>query len=237
MRLSERSLRYQQLYLKLRGGLSYKDYAKRIDEMTYGDPMSMLSRHLARLLDVVQKSNKYYAEILSHGDGLESLPILTKEIIRRHFHDLQSIPMSPTVYRNSSGGSTGQPITLIQDANYTSWSNATQGYYFRELLGVEMNTVKNVWLWGSERDSLHLREHRIRGQIANFLCNKFSSTPSMQMTEDGSSTLRLFGDTVRTTWLATPDLSTRWRVLRANTMCHCIGPYSFIRPPRCLPTS
>ena len=171
MRLSERSLRYQ-LYLKLRGGLSYKDYAKRIDEMTYGDPMSMLSRHLARLLDVVQKSNKYYAEILSYGDGLKSLPILTKEIIRRHFHDLQSIPMSPTVYRNSSGGSTGRPITLIQDANYTSWSNATQGYYFRELLGVEMNTVKNVWLWGSERDSLHLREHRFHGQVVNFLCNK-----------------------------------------------------------------
>ena len=41
---------------------------------------------------------------------------------------------------------------LTQDATYSSWLNATQGYYFREFLGVEMNDVKNIWLWGSERD-------------------------------------------------------------------------------------
>ena len=171
MRLSERAWRYR-LYLLLRGRRFYRDYTKRINEMAYGNPLSISSECLTQLLTFVQAHNNYYTGLLSHSDGLDSLPVLTKEIIRRRFEDLQSIPQGANAYRNSSGGSTGRPVTLIQDANYASWSNATQGYYFREFLGVEMNTVKNVWLWGSERDSLQLRELRIRGRIANLLSNK-----------------------------------------------------------------
>ena len=172
MRLSERAWRYR-LYLLLRGRRLYRDYNKRINEMAYGDPLSISSYHLDKLIGFVREHNRYYSELLSsHDGGIEALPILTKDAIRRSFEDLQSVPQGASAYRNSSGGSTGRPVTLIQDANYTSWANATQGYYFRELLGVEMNTVKNVWLWGSERDSLQLRERHVLGRIANFLSNK-----------------------------------------------------------------
>ena len=172
MRLSERAWRYR-LYILLRGGRFYRDYIKRINEIAYGDPLSISSNHLDKLIAFVREHNRYYSELLScHGDGIEALPILTKDVIRRRFDDLQSVPQGANVYRNSSGGSTGRPVTLIQDTNYSSWSNATQGYYFREFLGVEMNTVKNVWLWGSERDSLQLRERRVRGRIAHFLSSK-----------------------------------------------------------------
>ena len=171
MQFSERAWRYR-LYLLLRGRRFYKDYAKLIDDMAYGDPLSISARHLARLLAFVQEYNKYYSGLLPRDCGLRSLPILTKEIARRHFEDLQSVPQGAVTYRNSSGGSTGRPVTLIQDANYASWLNATQGYYFREFLGVEMNTVKNIWLWGSERDSLRIRDRRIRSRVASFLSNK-----------------------------------------------------------------
>ena len=171
MLLSERAWRYR-LYLWLRGQRLYKDYSKRINEMTACDPLSLSSEYLDRLLDFVREHNNYYSRLLSHGDGLEALPLLTKEIIRQSFEDLQSVPQAQLTYRNSSGGSTGRPVTLIQDSDYASWSNATQGYYFRELLGVEMNTVKNVWLWGSERDSLQLKERNIRGKIGHLLSNK-----------------------------------------------------------------
>ena len=160
------------MYLLLRGRRLYRDYTKRIDEMTLGDPLSVSSEYLARLLAFVKRHNEYYSHLLSHGDGIESLPILTKDVIRQRFEDLQSFPKGPDPYINSSGGSTGRPVTLIQDANYASWSNATQGYYFREFLGVEMNTVKNVWLWGSERDSLRLTRRPIRSRVASFLSSK-----------------------------------------------------------------
>ena len=140
--------------------------------MACADPLSMSQDHLAKLLTFLREYNRYYSQFLSYGEGLDTLPILTKEIVRERFDDLRSIPSGPSAYKNSSGGSTGRPVTLIQDANYSSWLNATQGYYFREFLGVEMNTVKNVWLWGSERDSLHLREHRIRSRVGAFLSNK-----------------------------------------------------------------
>ena len=170
MRLSERTWRYR-LYLLLRGRRFYKDYAKRIDEMVRGDPLVMSSKHLRNLLLFVQEHNAHYSGLLGNGQ-LESLPILTKEKIRQHFDELQSKLQGPSTYRNSSGGSTGRPTTLIQDANYASWLNATHGYYFREFLGIEMNTVKNVWLWGSERDTLQLRDRNILGRAAHFLSNK-----------------------------------------------------------------
>ena len=113
-----------------------------------------------------------YAGLLSNGDALRSLHILTKEVIRRRFDDLLSSPQPAGTFRNSSGGSTGRPVTFIQDANYASWTNATQGYYFREFLGVEMNSVRNVWLWGSERDSLRLKERRIRSHLSLFMRNQ-----------------------------------------------------------------
>ena len=171
MLLSERAWRYR-LYILLRGRRFYRNYTKRIREMSLGDPHSSSSEHLSRLLAFVREHNEYYSQGLSQGGDMESLPILTKDIIRQRFKSLQSVPLGPNAYKNSSGGSTGRPVTVIQDGHYLSWSNATKGYYFREFLGVEMNTVKNVWLWGSERDSLQLRERGIRNRIEHFLSNK-----------------------------------------------------------------
>ncbi len=171
MQLSERAWRYQ-LYLLLRRRRFYKGYTKRINQMANGNPILMSCDHLTRLLAFVKEHNRYYSEFLSNGRRLKSLPVLTKETMRRCFGELQSVPHGPSPYRNSSGGSTGRPVTFIQDANYSSWLNATQGYYFREFLGVEMNTVRNVWLWGSERDSLQSRDRYLRTKAANFLSNK-----------------------------------------------------------------
>lgn len=174
MLLSERAWRHRLylLYLLLRSSAYYKDYAKRIEAMVREDPLAMSERHLEELLSYAKGHSPYYAELLADGADFHSLPVLTKDIMRERFDDIRTSPESPTAYRNSSGGSTGRPATFIQDARYASWSNATQGYYFREMLGVEMNTVKNLWLWGSERDSLQLKGRGFRGKAANFLTNK-----------------------------------------------------------------
>ena len=138
--------------------------------MTNQDPFALSRKYLDQLLSFASEHNTYYAEFPTGRRELEHLPILTKEIIRGRFNDLQSTKQTTRTYRNSSGGSTGKPVTLVQDNSYTSWSNATQGYYFREFLGVERFGVRSTWLWGSERDTFRLSSRRTK--VGLFLQNR-----------------------------------------------------------------
>ena len=148
----------------------YRNYAKRIHTMTNQDPFALSCKYLDQLLSFVSEHNTYYAEFLTGRRVLKNLPILTKEIIRERFDDLQSTKQTTRTYRNSSGGSTGKPVILVQDNSYSSWSNATRGYYFREFLGVEMFGARSVWLWGSERDTFKLNSRRVK--VGLFLQNR-----------------------------------------------------------------
>lgn len=170
--LTPRKLRFR-IYVLRHQRRSYGDYYGLIKRMSTGDPAAMSASLLRDLFASVCDANEYYREVFSRClpsnwrdlpvEGiLNSLPPLTKQHLRDHFASLHTVGEFPRTYRNTSGGSTGQPVVLTQDANYSSWSNATQGYYFREFLGVEMNDVKNIWLWGSERDLPHRRHGRAR---------------------------------------------------------------------------
>ena len=169
--LLPRKLRFR-IYLLRHRRRSYGDHYGLIKRMSTADPASTSKSLLADLFASVCDANEYYRAEFSRclpgnwrelpvDETLNKLPILTKRHLRDHFASLHTVGEFPYTYRNTSGGSTGQPVVLTQDANYSIWSNATQGYYFREFLGVEMNDVKNVWLWGSERDLPH-RTRRAR---------------------------------------------------------------------------
>ena len=159
------------IYLRRHGRRSYRDYYRLIERMSTADPAAMSASLLTELFETVCDANEYYRGAFSRclpenwrdlpvDRVLNKLPVLTKEHLRDDFAALHTAGEFPYTYRNTSGGSTGEPVVLTQDANYSSWSNATQGFYFREFLGVDMNDVKNIWLWGSERD---LRHHRQGG--------------------------------------------------------------------------
>src|SRR5690349_11462402 len=65
-------------------------------------------------------SDKAPGEIDSDPQGvLQRLPVLTKSLIRAHFNGLQSKDNARrNLEVNTSGGSTGQPVKLIQDDEY-----------------------------------------------------------------------------------------------------------------------
>jgi len=105
----------------------------------------------------------YYRRILDGLGGLEYLeshkptvvlrkmPLLTKDIIRENFNDLKSNDLSGRRwYYNSSGGSTGEPIKLIQDQDCLISSSALK-MLFDNWTGYSVGMPKIV-LWGSERD-------------------------------------------------------------------------------------
>jgi phenylacetate-CoA ligase len=84
---------------------------------------------------------------------LRSLPVLTRETVRARFEDLRSRGSDGVgCYSKASGGSTGEPVKVLQDAHYRDLELAAgmlqatwTGWRFGE---------REVWLWGSRRDIL-----------------------------------------------------------------------------------
>lgn len=115
---------------------------------------------LQQLLEHCRRSVPYYARIFDDAgceaspdprECLQRLPLLTKELIRANSTQLQSMDLHRRrCYVNTSGGSTGEPVRLIQDADYSDRSAALSLFYNRSL-GCDVGE-RVVRLWGSERD-------------------------------------------------------------------------------------
>jgi len=125
--------------------------------------------------------SRYYHKLFKHigliRDGsvdtsrIGEIPILTKDIIRKYHQDLISDDYQTRKwFYNSSGGSTGEPIRLIQDEIYSKWSAATNYFYFKNILDIDEPTAKKVVLWGSERD-LFKGSMGCKAKIQNWLSN------------------------------------------------------------------
>lgn len=112
---------------------------------------------------------------------LERLPLLTKGLIREHWEDLKSRDLVRRKwYYNTSGGSTGEPIRLIQDSVYHQKTQAG-AMLFDSWTGYEVGMPK-VILWGSERDLLVGRE-TLKTRTGRWLRNE-SWLNSFRMTVD-----------------------------------------------------
>jgi len=118
---------------------------------------------LTRLLLHAYENVPYYHDLLqTHEvvvDGrvrLEnfcSLPLLTKDIIRQQGERMYARDrQARKPYENTSGGSTGEPVRLLQDANYDHWNIATK-LYFNLVVGKDVGEPE-IKFWGSDRDIL-----------------------------------------------------------------------------------
>ncbi|MFL5629589.1 MAG: phenylacetate--CoA ligase family protein [Ktedonobacteraceae bacterium] len=136
---------------------------------------------LVQLLTHCQRSVPYYAATMKKIGGsfeddpeayLLKLPILTKERIRQDFEQFKSLDLKQRKwYFNTSGGSTGEPVKLIQDRAYKDREFAIAQYY-STWLGGEVGDPE-VYIWGSTRDILggNLRE-KMRIWMANNLLRR-----------------------------------------------------------------
>lgn len=119
-------------------------------------------RKLADLLQFAYRQVPYYHEVLNeHGilkvgnevdlDRFRDVPFLTKDILRSRFDDLKAGDLdSRRWYRNTSGGSTGEPVLFLQDRSYQAGDIAATLFFFH-VAGKEMGEPE-LKLWGSERD-------------------------------------------------------------------------------------
>lgn len=152
--------------------------------VTSSDHAELTERFLNELIAFVVTHNNYYKKLLGKKKQprLQDFRILTKAIISKHFDDLKSHGVQEKKFLNSSGGSTGIPQTFLQDMEFSSWSQATQTYYYRQMLHTDYANVPKVILWGSERDTF--KQSDLKGKVTNWLTNTtFLNT--FNQTEDG----------------------------------------------------
>lgn len=146
---------------------------------------------LERLLMHAYQNVPYYHQVLpkagviSEGkvnlEHFADVPLLTKDIIRKEGENLYSRDCkSRHPYKNSSGGSTGEPVQILQDKQYDEYNNAIK-IYFNRMLGKDIGE-KELKFWGSERDiftgSIGLKNKFINFTYNREFINSFMIQPS-----------------------------------------------------------
>jgi phenylacetate-CoA ligase len=158
-------------------------YLKEIEYVSYLSPDKIKSYQdakLSKLLLYAYHHVPYYREILAdtyrardgavEGALFQKIPVLTKDIIRSRFDALVSTGVSPrSWYRNSSGGSSGEPVSFFQDKEYLAWNIAYK--LFIKKIGGQSAGDPELRLWGSERDILEGKE-KLSVRLRNWLYNR-----------------------------------------------------------------
>lgn len=78
------------------------------------------------------------------------LPILERSDLTRPRPDLHAVDAAVHPYVNTTGGSTGEPVQILQDRRYLAWARITKAFFDR-CTGVSPGEPKIV-LWGAQRD-------------------------------------------------------------------------------------
>ncbi|MGA2323253.1 MAG: phenylacetate--CoA ligase family protein [Sedimentisphaerales bacterium] len=154
---------------------SYKKY----EHLGRGELKQLIDNKLRDLLVYAYHNVPYYNEILKQAgvvdnesirlEGFTDIPVLTKLIIRQQGENLYSKEHKKRrSYKNTSGGSTGEPVTIIQDKNYSD-RNIANTIYFKSFGGQDIGE-KELRLWGSERDLMDKEKLSVR--LKNWLFNR-----------------------------------------------------------------
>lgn len=183
IRLFDGVLRRRSLHSELRR-------LRAFDALPPADRLAAQERRLRNLLEHAARRVPYYRRLfgeigLTGEDGIDlarfrDLPELRREHLHDHFDELKSDDLSDRNWQlNSTGGSTGVPVTVVQDAEYFDLTGAVK-YRQYEWTGYEIGD-SIVKLWGSKREivegSINLKA-KLGGLLRNItMLNSYRMTP------------------------------------------------------------
>jgi phenylacetate-CoA ligase len=167
--------------LKIKGFNVKKEYQEIKNIINADDVLKFQQKYLEILILHSYKNVPYYQKIFDKIDlirdgtvnlsNFHEIPILTKDLLRKHQKELLSKDYKERKwYYNFSGGSTGDPTKFMQDNLYQKWYLATNKYYYQEMLDINENTAKKVFLWGSPQD-LFKGSIGFKNRIKNWFSN------------------------------------------------------------------
>lgn len=151
---------------------------KRWQWMTLKDSEILQKKLLKNLLEYAYLNIPYYRKVLRDSgvvsgdrkiivEALSKVPLLTKDLIKKHYHDLKAPErLCKNSYEKATGGSTGEPARFIQDHRYGDWARALTLLQY-SWSGYEPGQ-KRVLLWGSERD-LFIGEEKFKTKIIRWM--------------------------------------------------------------------
>jgi phenylacetate-CoA ligase len=152
------------LYWKYIKRLKVLDYYKELQAHqwnTLKENRNFQRKKLFKLIQYASQNIPYYQRVIQEHQisfskdtiftDLKKFPLLTKEIIRNNFDQLYKF-RDHTYYRNTSGGSTGEPVIFYQDRYCLGWGMATK-ILFDDWAGRKIGEPM-VKLWGSLSDVL-----------------------------------------------------------------------------------
>jgi phenylacetate-CoA ligase len=107
------------------------------------------------------------------------IPITSKDVLRAEYVGLHSKTLPQRFYENTSGGSTGIPVRVLQDSYYKANGVASQ-IRSQEAMGWKLGQ-RSAYIWGAERDSPRLSASgRVKMAMQRILwVNSFRMTESM----------------------------------------------------------
>jgi phenylacetate-CoA ligase len=144
---------------------------------------------LSKMLLHAAHTVPYYRDLLPglgvvSGDSVDlsqftKIPPLTRDLLRTEFERLKSNALAPNEYYvNRSGGSTGEPVTVLQSQEYHDLCCATRDLYFN-FVGLETGECL-IRVWGSDRDILQGTigwRNKLSGYLRNVvIINSFDFT-------------------------------------------------------------
>jgi phenylacetate-CoA ligase len=122
-------------YIKHAKVLPYYKQLQKHQWSTREENSNIQRKKLYALIQYASQNIPYYQRVIKEHQisfsedtifsDIKKIPILTKDIIRKNFEQLYKF-RDHTYYKNTSGGSTGEPIILYQDSNYFAWNTATK---------------------------------------------------------------------------------------------------------------
>lgn len=170
--------------LILKGGDYYpllEEY-KRLGIATRDEVLACQESRLTALLRHANNNSSFYASRLEGIDlsedslgQLDKVPLLTRDDLQ---HSAESIATQPlaAMNRNSSGGSTGQPVNFYQDSKYRLHRMAMEPFF---LSWHDAHVAdKTAIFWGADRDIADQtwRERLSLRLSRNYFLNSFSVT-------------------------------------------------------------
>jgi len=171
-----------ELELKKRG--SALKCKRQLESWQWKDASEVASHQQKKLASLIRHAYQhvpYYRGVLIESgviaesgvislERFSSIPLLDKKIIKAEFERMKSDDLHErSWFVESSGGSTGMPIDIVQDRGFLDWSDAVK-IMGDEWSGLEMGK-RRAYVWGSVRDTLVGRE-TLRTQVGRWLRNE-----------------------------------------------------------------
>lgn len=148
-------------YIKHTKVLQYYKQLQKHQWSTREEIINIQQKKLYALIQYANQNIPYYQKMIQEHNlrfskntifsDIKKIPLLTKDIIRKNF-DLLYKFRDDTYYKNTSSGSTGEPIILYQDSNYFAWNTATK-VLFDEWAGRKIGE-QMVTIFGTLQDLL-----------------------------------------------------------------------------------